>query len=290
MPIGLHNLSEWGNLAILSVLAGKLGPDVLQAAQVSIIPVSAFSVLVIALAQAAGVTIADCVGAAQAALEKGDKVSWAIAHKNAKILGYVGMGIGSYASLVAGGLFVGTPGLISSLFIDITQPGARHILEMAKMMLLINGIGLIADMLRNVAGGNLRGYQDVLFVPVISFITMSIIGLTLGGSLALATDLGASWLFIARNIGIFLAAVGICHRFYAMNATAEPVVEEVTGDIQDMVPTDMTADTSEMSRLTRYRSSAANTSSYRNYCPGIFKCFLPVESDDETNSLSPSHG
>lgn len=169
VPIGLQNLSEWGNLAIIALLAGLLGQEVLQAAQASFIPLSAVSVLFLALAQARTVTIADSLGTAEAALTNGDWNAYRIAHRNAKILGYVGLGISAYATLVIAALFVGTPRIIASLFIETHQPNSVHIFQMAQEMLIINGIGLLADMVRNVAGGGLRGYQDVLFVPIVSF-------------------------------------------------------------------------------------------------------------------------
>lgn len=223
-PIGLQNLSEWGNLAILSMLAGQLGNDVLEATQVSIIPISAFGVLILALSQATGVSVAECLGAGKALLLKGERASYQVALKNSKTLGYAGLGIGSGVTLLIGSLFIGIPRQISSLFLNTDSSDSaaeEEILDMAETMLLINGIGLLIDTIRNVAGGGLRGYQDVNFVPIISFITMSVLGLSLGGTLAVGFDMGADTLFITRNIGMFIAAAAILYRFYAFDPANE---------------------------------------------------------------------
>lgn len=221
VPIGLQNLSEWGNLAVLSMLVGQLGSDVLEATQVSIIPISAFNVLILALTQATGVCVADSFGLANGYLLAGKEDYKKIALRNSKILGYTGLAIGSVVSLLIAGLFIGIPKQISSLFLSSdnsdSSAAEEDILDLAGTMLLINGIGLIIDTIRNIAGGGLRGYEDVTFVPIVSFVMMSVLGLTIGGVLALEFDKGAESLFITRNIGLFVAAAVILYRFYALD-------------------------------------------------------------------------
>jgi MATE family multidrug resistance protein len=264
-PIGLQNLSEWGSLAILSLLAGQLGSDVLKATQVSIIPVSAFNVLILALAQATGVSVADCLGAAKGSLLfEGDSNTYQIALRNSKILGAASLSLGSAATLIIGALFIVLREQILSLFLGdptLDPTADQKVKDMAENMLIINGAGIITDTVRNVAGGGLRGYQDVNFVPIVSFIMMSVVGLSLGATLSLVLDEGADSLFITRYLGILVAAMATLKRFFNFVPEVGP----------------------------RTPSSFFTRNDGKSYCCSFFNCFkkeahLPYSSSDSLNN------
>lgn len=253
LPIGLQNLAGWGNLAVITIIAGKLGKTVLAAEQTSVIPMTAYTFLVLALAQATAVTISNHIGLSKGALQNSDHLSYRIAQANAKRIGYASLIIGGASSLIICGIFVGIPRQLSSLFIDTTEPDAEEILTLAQAMLIINGVGLVADSIRNISSANLQGYRDVIYAPLLSFMTMTLMGLSIGGALTLALDCSPTWLFITRDIGILLAAIAIAYRFFK----TKPRDEETLALNENVAP-----DSANVS---------VNDIPARNYSPRLFQ-------------------
>jgi len=225
------------------MLLGQLGSNVLKAAQASFIPLSAYNVLILALTQASGVTLAKCLGTGIAALNKQDAHSSQVAQKNAKKLGYTAISMGGILSLIACALFVGIPEHIVSLFINANEPGSEEIQEMAVTILRINGVGLIADTVRNTAGGGLRGYKDVYFAPIVSFITMTVLGLSIGAILTIPLEKDPEWLYVAKNLGTLMAAFAILYRFYVKEPN-NTKAQTTNGEASELTQTEVPVKTS----------------------------------------------
>lgn len=216
IPIGLLSLIDWTDLFTLTLLSGVLGKNVLIAMEVSLQPICAYYLILQSLAQATSRLIADEVKilSTLANDNRTNKKLKEIVNTNIRRFAYCANIIGVTGSAVMCGLFVGIPKQLTEFFgTDSSNPNFNEILITAQAILLINGVGLLFDAPRNIAAGILRGFDDVIFAPLINFITMLVIGLSAGGVISLLLDWGANWLFITRDIGIILAAAGLVARW-----------------------------------------------------------------------------
>nr|MCH9690377.1 hypothetical protein [Gammaproteobacteria bacterium] len=236
VPIGVQNIAEWGNLAVLSVMSGNLGDDVLAAEQASIISISAFTVMILAFAQGVGVSISTCLGQAEAAVRAQYPHKAQTARENARLLGHMGTTMGLGIALCVCLVFLSIPKKVVSIFLDNddddTDDDFDDTQQLAAQMLMVNGIGLLPDTMGNMYGGALRGHENVVFAPVARFVGMSLIGLTLGATMTFAFDESAVWLFVSRDFGMLLAGLATAYYFHQ---TASAVVQ-LGGDVLQNPP------------------------------------------------------
>lgn len=218
IPLGLQRTSEWGNLAAISVLISTLDDEsALAAEQVSLQPMSAFTLMLFALAQTAGVMVSSLIGRINKikTVQDGSNIQSLKALKhNAKKLGDVAILFGFIMSVVTTVFFiVGSDLLIKALMSDelSKDPAAR---SQAKNLLIICGVGILFDAIRNVTAGSLRGVDDVVFSPMVGFITMTLVALPIGGYLSLEVEKGSQALFILRDVAMALSALVIAHRWF----------------------------------------------------------------------------
>lgn len=235
LPFAFQTFTEWGNLAALSIMVGVLGKNESIAAQVSIQPISAFNLALLGLAQPVSVLISNTIGEMRDKIRQQDHESVQIYQANIKKFGNAGIAIGVSASVITCGFLVGFPKQITSFF--NSEASAQDIEDLAQTWLFINAVGLIVDAFRNMASGALAGFKDVLFAPILSFITMSIIGLSGGGCLTFLLDGDADWLFSTRDIGILLATIGIAMRWMSK----EYVEEKIQSQLADINSVDASA-------------------------------------------------
>lgn len=236
LPMGAQALSEWGNLTILSTLMGLKNPQAAIAALGSFEIISAVSLISAALGQASSVKISNILGEMSVLEKKGYIKGMHVLENNLKRLANSGILTGAAVTMILSAFMFGLPNQISSFFIDPANLHDAAILSMAKVMLYTNAPGLILDTVRTIGAGALAGSKDVVFAPAISFITMSLLGLSAGGALTQAADYNPDWLFITRNAGILFAAGGIISRLWLKNylpfepnpGQIEEIIEEHT--------------------------------------------------------------
>ena len=72
-------------------------------------------------------------------------------------------------------------------------------------MLYWNGPSLIGDTVRTMSAGILRGYKDVDFAPLVSFLLMTVVGIGAGATACFGFHKTAVWLFAIRAITIYIA-------------------------------------------------------------------------------------
>lgn len=210
--MGFQAITDWGNLTVLSALLDKSAKNASIAALASIQCITAFTLATSGLGQTVSVQISNLLGQMDALQQMNHRQSMTIINSNIKKIGNAGIIIAEIASLAACGILTGLPKQIDAVFMNTDDVDAQTLL-LAQAMLIANGIGFIIDTIRNIGASALSGSKDVLFAPIVSLITMSVMGLTVGGCLSMLLGLSANWLFITRDVGILLAAVAIMHRW-----------------------------------------------------------------------------
>lgn len=205
---GFQVLAEWGNIFLISMLSGRIGKSLLTAEEPSLQLLSLITLLLFGLMQSTGILVANAVGEIKASLEEGNPMRAEIWQKNAYRLGSSGMIIALIASGVACGLFAGIPRQLSSLFINV-QSIDPETDKLVQVLLLIVGVGLLADSVRNVAAGLLSGFQKALFAPMTSLICMSAISLPIAYFFNAFIGGKGEALFIMRDVGILAATICI---------------------------------------------------------------------------------
>ncbi len=102
---------------------------------------------------------------------------------------------------------------VSLMGIDTDDPENQEIVTTAKNLFLIAGVGTLIDSLRNAGSGILRGYKSTLY-PMGTSIVSAAITLPLSFYFISLTNLEASNTFLARDIGVFVAAVSLITQWH----------------------------------------------------------------------------
>ncbi len=218
LPMSAENLAEWGNLLGISIICGLIGSDCLQAQQISMNLVSPYTMLYIGFTNTGYMLVSRHYAAVRANSSHD-------AFINVRTIGTVTTLLGVAAATTVGTFMVSMPRQICNLYIDVNDPNNEEILIMAQAFLIANGIGLLLDSMRISNADLLKGLEDVLYAPLLSFFFMSMVGLTVGGCMTLLLDWGADWLFITRDVGVLLAAIGIAYRWLKKSSTMELAAE-----------------------------------------------------------------
>lgn len=217
--LALQRITEWGNLAAITMLIGEWNNNYLSSEQPSIQMLIIFNLFSQNFAQAAMmIATQDC-----AAMNK----SLAQFHKtgNKKFLDeyhtlhlknrttFYRSNLAAFAlnALFATGLYFSREQISSFFLQGETTP---DILDLAGLLLEINAISLLPDAIRIVSGGVLRGWGDLLIPTLASLILMTFIGIPVGASISNRVyDENIIPIFIARTISILLSALYNWGRF-----------------------------------------------------------------------------
>ncbi len=78
--------------------------------------------------------------------------------------------------------------------------------DLAAQMLYIYGVGLIPDSVRNIAAGNMRGYNDTLFAMLSGFVNVLCLGLLISGLLGFESPLGGLGALLGRTLAFTIGA------------------------------------------------------------------------------------
>lgn len=214
--LSLQRLTEWGNLMLIVTVIGIENNGALKAANPSLQYLNLLALSLQGVAQAAGMLIAFNIGARDKAIKAGNKIEAENWHrKNIRTL---------YRSNIAAGLVVSVVfitfyfarELLANFF--LANDVDSKIQELSKTLIPITMFGLIPDAVRIISAGGLRGWKDIFYATMVSLLFMVVIGVPAGYGLGKLfsneSDAGSetAWMFHARNITMFFAAIVIVNR------------------------------------------------------------------------------
>ena len=223
IPMGLQVLSEWGNLFALATISGVISVNILDAAEPSLQIMVSYNLFLLGLAQASAVLGANYVGKIRKSVTECDENAATIHHRNLRMISNIELALAVSITSILSALFFSIPQQLTAL---LNKDVSEDILILSQSFFIINGIGILLDTIRNMTAGSLGSLKDVYFSPLVSFLTMSVIGLSCGGGWTVLLDWGAGWLFITRDIGIILAAIAIILR-WIKNGSLEVIRDNI---------------------------------------------------------------
>ncbi|MBA2648582.1 MAG: MATE family efflux transporter [Legionella sp.] len=203
--VGAEFTNLLGTTILLSAYAASSNRPALEVAVPSIQIASAWGLVAIALGQAQGNLIANERGAMKKSFEKGDLAAASCAKENITTLARQGLLLGTGLSAALVLMCILTPSTFTEIFLSNHIDEANK--ETANDLLRISTLGLFFDTIRNLCAGNLKGFKDVNFSTVASFISMTLIFVSGGAGILYGKDSleGLMWL---RNATI-AAAMGM---------------------------------------------------------------------------------
>ena len=217
MPIGCSLFIEASIFAVIALLVGSLGADIVAAHQICL----NFSSLVfmVPMSISSAITV---------------RVGWAVGRhdlEQARLAGYIGIGLTIAIALVSSTLSYLFPQAIAALYTDHAE-----LANMAAALLLLAALFQVSDAIQVSTAGALRGYKDTRVPMLMQIVAYWVIGLPLGYSLALTSfwrpPMGAAGFWIGLIAGLTVAAVLLSLRLKAVSSRhreggAEPLCERV---------------------------------------------------------------
>ncbi len=140
---------------------------------------------------------------------------------NAQILGNIAMISSLSIPLIVIPLFSMAPTLLARPFISESGSNMDAVLDITKTLLIINGVGQIANAVKTVSGASLRGYSDYKYATQASIFTMSVVALGIGSLLEFAGGLGAEGMFLGYGIGLVMASMLFLNRWLKVSSDSE---------------------------------------------------------------------
>lgn len=192
MPICLAFGFEVSVFNTATFLMGLVGRDALAAHAVAI-QVSSVSFMVpMGIAQAATVRVGLSAG-------RGDP--WGVTRA-----GWVALALGIGFMAMTAAAMIATPGTFVALFLDLGEPGARPVLELAATFLIVAGVFQLVDGAQAVGAGVLRGLKDTRVPMLFAALGYWGIGVPVGAALAFEFGAGGVGLWIGLAAGLAIVA------------------------------------------------------------------------------------
>ena len=192
-PLALQTgLEGWGFVAS-SLMAGWLGAAVLAGHQVALNLAALVYMLPLGLSSAVVVRVGQAVG-------RGDRAALGRAV-------WIGLGLAGALAVITATAFWLLPGALASIYTD-----DGIVLLLAVSLLPLAAAFQLFDALQVVGLGVLRGLGDTRFPALASLLGFWVLGLPLGGWLALRTDLGARGIWIGLAVGLAIIAAVVLMR------------------------------------------------------------------------------
>ena len=199
MPVGGLALLEGGMFAVVAVLMGTLGADILAANQIIVTVATLGLVVSMAIGEATAVRVAHAVGRGAAPL--------------ARKCGYLGLIAGLVVMSSTAILFVTVPERIIAIFIDTTAAGNAGIVATAASLLIIAAVFQLADGSQAIASRALRGLKDTAAPMWIAAVGYWGFGVTGGCLLGFTFGFGAAGLWWGLALGLTVTAGLLVLRF-----------------------------------------------------------------------------
>jgi MATE family multidrug resistance protein len=193
MPISIAFGLEVTVFNAAAFLMGLIGTDSLAAHAIAIQIASVTFMVPMGIAQAATVRVGLSAG-------RGDPGGVTRAGWTALALGLAFMTVAATAMIVS-------PQMLVTLFLDLTEPGALRVMELAAAFLVMAGIFQLADGAQAVCAGVLRGLKDTRVPMLFAALGYWIIGVPVGATLAFEAGVEGVGLWIGLATGLVIVAV-----------------------------------------------------------------------------------
>ena len=198
MPIALVTVLEVGLFTAVGLLMGSLGAIAVAGHQIAINYAALMFMIPLGISMATTVRVGQSGGAGNA--------------REARLAGFVGMGMATCAMLVSALFMLAFPDLIVGMY---TSDDA--VSQLAKSLLLMAALFQLSDGLQAGALGALRGLKDTRYPVLVTFLAYWAVGLPLAWSLGIAGALGPRGLWVGLVAGLTLAAVMLSIRFWRIS-------------------------------------------------------------------------
>jgi multidrug resistance protein, MATE family len=208
LPIGGLMAVEAGISAIGAFLAGQLGNTPLAAHQIAYQTAGIMTYQV-----ASGISIATTI-----------RVGQTMGQNNLpgmRLAGLVGI---TLAGIVMSGFSLAfwlLPNQIISLYLDLNQPNALKVADLARALLALTAIFQIIDGIQVAAAGALRGLKDTQIPMWIGLTAHWCIGLPISYILGMRLGLGVVGLWLGVAAGLSIAAVVLTWRFFHLSESTQ---------------------------------------------------------------------
>jgi MATE family multidrug resistance protein len=203
LPVGAKVGVELAAVLAAGLMIGTMGPEQQAVQEASFQYIFILSTPMYSLMDAVGALVSRSVG------EKNIQ--------NAKKIGYVGIGLGTSISMVGLALFATIPNILLSAFIDLNNPVNKEIVKTARIMMLVNGAGQVADSVRNISSGGLSGFYDTLIPTALIISTQVFIYIPLSYTFGFPLDMQAVGVMTARDISLAVGATLLFSRWVMTN-------------------------------------------------------------------------
>lgn len=220
--LSLQRLTEWGNLLTITTIVGLRSNNDLTALNPAMLYLILFGTAQQGFAQAAGMVIAKNKGAIQKAIEDNDTNSIIRYHQNniKAIFRSNLFGLSLNSAIAFSFYFARAP--LTKFFSsnDCAQP----VLNLAENLLWINMLGLVFDACRIIGAGALRGWKDLLYPTVVSFIAMTLVGIPVAFGLGILLGDATKMMIYMRDFSMLISASFIlkrCHHNVKKDETTE---------------------------------------------------------------------
>jgi MATE family multidrug resistance protein len=191
LPMGLSMGFEVTGINAAAFLCGMIGAQSIAAHAIAIQVASITFMVPLGLAQAATVRVGLSAGA-------GDRAGIGRA-------GWVAMGLGIGFMAVMAVLLTTEADWVVGLFLDLNDPAALAVAQIAVPLLAVAGLFQVADGAQVVAAGALRGLKDTRMPMLFAGLGYWVLAVPLGAALAFPGGMGAHGVWLGLALG--LAAV-----------------------------------------------------------------------------------
>jgi multidrug resistance protein, MATE family len=195
LPIGITITMEVTMFAIVSLLMGALGTMAVAAHQIALNFSSITFMIAFGLSSAVTVRVGQTYGRKTI--------------RDARFVGYVGVGLATMIMCTTAVLMFTFPELITSIY-----TGDAELTEMAVSLLFMAAIFQISDGLQVSGSAALRGLKDTRVPMYVNLLAYWIVGLPTAYTLGYHTALGPRGLWIGLIAGLTVAAILHNLRFY----------------------------------------------------------------------------
>jgi multidrug resistance protein, MATE family len=199
LPIGGLVAVEVGLFTTTTFLMGGLGTVPLAAHQIALQTAAITFMIPLGISFASTIRVGQLIG-------QGDL-------KAAQLAGYIGIGLGTAFMSFMGILFWLMPEAIISLYLDVSNPANRAVVDLAKVLLGIAALFQIVDGIQATAAGALRGLKDTKVPMLIGLLAYWGIGMSVGYGLGFSLGFGSVGLWCGLAIGLLVAAIVLVWRF-----------------------------------------------------------------------------
>ncbi len=198
LPIALVTVLEVGLFTAVGLLMGSLGAVAVAGHQIAINYAALMFMIPLGVSLATTVRVGQASGA-------GDI-------EEARLAGFVGMGMATGAMLISALFMLAAPGLIVGMYTTDQAVSA-----VARSLLLMAAVFQVSDGLQAGALGALRGLKDTRYPVLVTFVAYWMIGLPIGWSIGIGRALGPQGLWVGLVAGLTFAALLLSLRFWRIS-------------------------------------------------------------------------